>query len=228
MMISQTEDCTIYRLVAAGTIEETQYKHQLYKQQMSNMVMEGKLERRYFSGVQGVQGQEGELFGVSNMFRQSLSAVNIIRRTMDIEKAFLESLDPDSSSSSSSSSSSLSEKQETNVEMIVEGDPSEPCPPDEMAIVQDLFEMDPEKEESVEQILKERGVVLVDQKEVIGDSEYERRTNAASSSLLPLEVNPVGKKYEATDPSPSVEAKKEEAKKWESTFDKTMKQLCPF
>lgn len=44
------------------------YARQIYKQQLANIGMEGHMERRYFKGVAGVKGQEGEIFGLSNLF----------------------------------------------------------------------------------------------------------------------------------------------------------------
>lgn len=45
------------------------YNRQIYKQQMANVGLHGKSESRYFTGVQGQKGQEGELFGMSNLLR---------------------------------------------------------------------------------------------------------------------------------------------------------------
>ncbi len=36
---------------------------------MASIGLEGKHERRYFNGVQGQKGQEGELFGSYNLLR---------------------------------------------------------------------------------------------------------------------------------------------------------------
>jgi hypothetical protein len=44
--LGQTKDTTVYRLVSAGTIEETMYQRQIYKQQLANIAMEGRTERR--------------------------------------------------------------------------------------------------------------------------------------------------------------------------------------
>ena len=55
---------------------------------MQSISLEGVQERRYFTGVQGVQGQEGELFGISNLLKQSMNTDSIIRRTMTLEEAF--------------------------------------------------------------------------------------------------------------------------------------------
>ena len=65
--IGQRRDVAIYRLISADSIEELVYQRQIYKQQSSNIVMKGSHERRYFEGVQGVKGQEGELFGLVNL-----------------------------------------------------------------------------------------------------------------------------------------------------------------
>jgi hypothetical protein len=42
----------------------------VYKQQLSGM-LEGNYERRYFDGVKGVKGKEGELFGLLNLIQFS-------------------------------------------------------------------------------------------------------------------------------------------------------------
>ncbi|KAK6142641.1 hypothetical protein DH2020_022989 [Rehmannia glutinosa] len=48
---------------SGGSLEELIYTRQVYKQQLSNIAVAGKMERRYFEGVQG------ELFGICNLFR---------------------------------------------------------------------------------------------------------------------------------------------------------------
>lgn len=83
--LGQKKDCRIFRLIGSGTIEEAQYQRQLYKQQMQNISLEGKRERRLFTGVQGVQGQEGELFGISNLLKQSMDTLSIVDRNKDVE-----------------------------------------------------------------------------------------------------------------------------------------------
>lgn len=85
--LGQQKDCRIFRLIASGTIEEAQYQRQLYKQQMQNISLEGKRERRLFTGVQGVQGQEGELFGISNLLKQSMDTLSIVDRNKSLEAA---------------------------------------------------------------------------------------------------------------------------------------------
>jgi hypothetical protein len=42
---------------AAGTLEEAVYKRQIYKQQQSNMVIDGVAEARYWEGVQVSRAQ---------------------------------------------------------------------------------------------------------------------------------------------------------------------------
>jgi DNA excision repair protein ERCC-6-like 2 len=65
--LGQKQDCLIVRLVAENTIEEIQYQRQLYKQQLAG-VSYGRHEKRYFTGVHGVKGEEGDLFGLLNLF----------------------------------------------------------------------------------------------------------------------------------------------------------------
>ncbi|PVG00118.1 hypothetical protein CPB86DRAFT_806025, partial [Serendipita vermifera] len=69
--IGQVRDVEVYRLLAAGSIEELIYKRQLYKQQMMMIGYEASAQTRYFEGVQGAKGMEGELFGVKNLFALS-------------------------------------------------------------------------------------------------------------------------------------------------------------
>jgi SNF2 family DNA or RNA helicase len=67
--IGQTKRTKVYRFITAGTIEEMIYNRQVYKQQMANIGLHGKNERRYFTGVQGQKGQEGEIFGARNLLK---------------------------------------------------------------------------------------------------------------------------------------------------------------
>lgn len=49
----QRRHVTVYRLLAAGSIEELVYSRQIYKQQLFNIgVVNGTFEKRYFEGVQ--------------------------------------------------------------------------------------------------------------------------------------------------------------------------------
>jgi SNF2 family DNA or RNA helicase len=68
--IGQTRDVEVFRLVSAGTIEEIVYARQIYKQQQANIAYTASDERRYFKGVMdgGKDGQNGELFGLENLF----------------------------------------------------------------------------------------------------------------------------------------------------------------
>ncbi|PUU81994.1 P-loop containing nucleoside triphosphate hydrolase protein [Tuber borchii] len=66
--IGQTRDVEVFRLILAGTIEEIVYARQIYKQQQANIGYGASEERRYFSGVQGDKTNQGELFGLRNLF----------------------------------------------------------------------------------------------------------------------------------------------------------------
>jgi DNA excision repair protein ERCC-6-like 2 len=48
----QKRHVTVFRFLAAGSLEELVYTRQIYKQQLSNIAVSGKLEKRYFEGVQ--------------------------------------------------------------------------------------------------------------------------------------------------------------------------------
>ncbi|KAL4585268.1 hypothetical protein LXL04_009884 [Taraxacum kok-saghyz] len=65
----QKRHVVVFRLLAAGSLEELVYTRQVYKQQLSNIAVSGKLEKRYFEGVQDCKEFKGELFGISNLFR---------------------------------------------------------------------------------------------------------------------------------------------------------------
>ena len=51
------------------------YARQIYKQQAANTAIEGSRERRYFEGVKGVKGHQGELWGLANLFKLTAETV---------------------------------------------------------------------------------------------------------------------------------------------------------
>uniref|UniRef100_A0A6M2ECR4 Switch 2 n=1 Tax=Populus davidiana TaxID=266767 RepID=A0A6M2ECR4_9ROSI len=65
----QKRHVVVFRLLAAGSLEELVYSRQVYKQQLSNIAVSGKIENRYFEGVQDCKEFQGELFGICNLFR---------------------------------------------------------------------------------------------------------------------------------------------------------------
>ncbi|CAA0161720.1 unnamed protein product [Arabidopsis thaliana] len=65
----QKRHVVVFRLLSAGSLEELVYTRQVYKQQLSNIAVAGKMETRYFEGVQDCKEFQGELFGISNLFR---------------------------------------------------------------------------------------------------------------------------------------------------------------
>lgn len=69
--IGQTRATHVYRLVSAHTVEELIYERQVYKHQMAAIALDGRCARRYFDGVAGVRGREGELWGLGNILRFS-------------------------------------------------------------------------------------------------------------------------------------------------------------
>eukprot|EP01121_Diplochlamys_sp_Union-15-3_P009560 TRINITY_DN2606_c0_g1_i3.p1 TRINITY_DN2606_c0_g1~~TRINITY_DN2606_c0_g1_i3.p1 ORF type:complete len:172 (-),score=36.14 TRINITY_DN2606_c0_g1_i3:1704-2219(-) len=73
--IGQTKQTDIFRFVSAGTIEEMTYNRQIYKQQLANIGLKGANERRYFRGVAGVKGSEGEIFGLLNLLKFNAETV---------------------------------------------------------------------------------------------------------------------------------------------------------
>ncbi|KAK7281739.1 hypothetical protein RIF29_09983 [Crotalaria pallida] len=65
----QKQHVVVFRFLAAGSLEELVYSRQVYKQQLSNIVVAGNMEKRYFEGVQDCKEFQGELFGICNLFR---------------------------------------------------------------------------------------------------------------------------------------------------------------
>ncbi|EXB44640.1 Putative DNA repair and recombination protein RAD26-like protein [Morus notabilis] len=65
----QKRHVVVFRLIAAGSLEELVYSRQVYKQQLANIAVSGKMENRYFEGVQDCKEFQGELFGICNLFR---------------------------------------------------------------------------------------------------------------------------------------------------------------
>ena len=84
--IGQRRDVDVYRLLAAGTIEEMVYQRQVYKQQQSNVAVDASKERRYFEGVQGDKQHQGELFGLSNMFALADEEITRMQSLVDRER----------------------------------------------------------------------------------------------------------------------------------------------
>jgi len=58
----------VYRLLGAGCLEELIYARQIYKQQQMEIAYNASVQTRYFTGVQGDKTQQGELFGIKNIF----------------------------------------------------------------------------------------------------------------------------------------------------------------
>ncbi|KZO97555.1 hypothetical protein CALVIDRAFT_72920 [Calocera viscosa TUFC12733] len=85
--IGQNRDVTVYRLLGAGSLEELVYARQLYKQAQMRIAYEGSDQRRYWAGVQGLKVQQGELFGIQNIF--SLHEAGLVVKST-IEKRLTE------------------------------------------------------------------------------------------------------------------------------------------
>lgn len=86
----QTRDVNVYRLLGAGSIEELIYARQVYKQQQMAIGYNASTQTRYFAGVQGDPTKQGELFGLSNIFKLD---ENFSSTQMVIEKASMRELD---------------------------------------------------------------------------------------------------------------------------------------
>ncbi|KAI0668887.1 P-loop containing nucleoside triphosphate hydrolase protein [Trametes maxima] len=86
----QTRDVAVYRLLAAGSIEELIYARQVYKQQQMQVGYNASLQTRYFEGVQGDKRKQGELFGIKNIFKLH---EHTLATKMAIESAHVSDLD---------------------------------------------------------------------------------------------------------------------------------------
>lgn len=69
----QTRDVYVYRLVGAGSLEELIYTRQIYKQHQAEIAYDAANPSRMFQGVQDDRDNQGELFGVKNLFRYNES-----------------------------------------------------------------------------------------------------------------------------------------------------------
>lgn len=87
--IGQCRDVKVYRFITEGTVEEIIYLRQVYKQQLANMTFDGSKEKRYFTAVAGDSTQQGELFGVKNLFqplrKETSLTIDILKRVDMIE-----------------------------------------------------------------------------------------------------------------------------------------------
>lgn len=86
----QTRAVSVYRLLGAGSIEELIYARQVYKQQQMAVGYNASLQTRYFEGVHGEKGKEGELFGIKNIFKLH---EDTLATKMAIERATMMDLD---------------------------------------------------------------------------------------------------------------------------------------
>ncbi|XP_030852582.1 DNA excision repair protein ERCC-6-like 2 [Strongylocentrotus purpuratus] len=66
--IGQHRDVRVYRFVSRGSIEENMYLRQVYKQQIASVAMTTENAKRYFTAVAGDKDQQGEIFGLQNLF----------------------------------------------------------------------------------------------------------------------------------------------------------------
>ncbi|KAA1104123.1 hypothetical protein PGT21_011475 [Puccinia graminis f. sp. tritici] len=68
--IGQKREVECIRLISSGTTEELIYHRQLYKQGLSEVANTGKAPSRHFTGVQGDSKNQGDIFGVKNIFKK--------------------------------------------------------------------------------------------------------------------------------------------------------------
>ena len=84
--IGQRKDVTVFRLVSTGSVEEMKYIRQLYKNQVNNVTLTGKAERRFFEGVAKDPSRKGKIFGIVNMMKLNpYGHLRTIRETGTLE-----------------------------------------------------------------------------------------------------------------------------------------------
>ncbi|KNF03799.1 hypothetical protein PSTG_02894 [Puccinia striiformis f. sp. tritici PST-78] len=71
--IGQKREVECIRLISSGTTEELIYHRQVYKQGLSEVANTGQAPSRHFTGVQGNKKNQGDIFGVKNIFKQQAS-----------------------------------------------------------------------------------------------------------------------------------------------------------
>ncbi|KAK0562576.1 hypothetical protein OC844_002642 [Tilletia horrida] len=87
--IGQTRDVDVYRLVGSGSLEERIFRRQIHKQQLANLAYGDEKQDRIFAGMHGVHNQEGDLWGLHNLFTfepRKVPASGLIE-AVDLEEA---------------------------------------------------------------------------------------------------------------------------------------------
>jgi len=187
--IGQTRHTDVYRFVSAGTVEEMIYQRQIYKQQMANIGLEGSQERRYFNGVLGVRGEEGEIFGLLNLLKLTTERVqskDIIERVHHEEELF------------KIEHSNLPEPASTPMNKVF--DRSHDFNPGANQII-DLDNLQTEiqietemRDPAIAEVLKNTGVIYAhNNMSVVGDNEVEKlRAKEATDFVLSKGVHMIG------------------------------------
>ncbi|KAL9939416.1 hypothetical protein V8E36_001233 [Tilletia maclaganii] len=75
--IGQTRDVDVYRLIGSGSLEERIFRRQIFKQQLANLAYGEEKQDRHFEGMKDVQGQDGDLWGLQNLFKFEPRAVPV-------------------------------------------------------------------------------------------------------------------------------------------------------
>ncbi|MBW0487559.1 hypothetical protein O181_027274 [Austropuccinia psidii MF-1] len=71
--IGQKKPVECIRLISLGSAEELIYHRQVYKQQLSEVANTASTLHRHFNGVQGDKKNQGDIFGVKNLFKDQIS-----------------------------------------------------------------------------------------------------------------------------------------------------------
>lgn len=164
--IGQVRDVEIYRLLAAGCIEELIYERQLYKQQQMKIAYEASHQTRYFEGVQGDKQMEGELFGIKNLFSLSENATG--RTQAKIEKA---KLDEQLWRQKAAEDGGDSEGADSNMLQLLTDTPEDAVK---------------EKKEAIKRNLKQLGVSYIHSNEELLKNSAAEKAKVLSSSAVPV------------------------------------------
>ncbi|KAK9899632.1 hypothetical protein P389DRAFT_164661 [Cystobasidium minutum MCA 4210] len=176
----QTRDVTVYRLVGAGSIEELIYTRQIYKQHQAEIAYSAANPSRMFLGVQDDKRNQGELFGVKNLFRFT-DTTNRTKRS--IEQAHISELGFELMNFASKAARKRKRGGEEADDSEGEGDDK----PEDQAILDVLIgekkveDLRDDDDDDIARILRDNGVTYThDHSELVKSSKIESKITKAA------------------------------------------------
>ncbi|KAI1765125.1 P-loop containing nucleoside triphosphate hydrolase protein [Hypoxylon sp. FL1150] len=197
--IGQVRDVEVYRLIAAGTIEETTYARQIYKQQQANIGYNASNERRYFKGVQQDSERKGEIFGMQNLLTYHGDQIvlrDIVNKTNIAEaKAGVKLIDIDMDKAAEEADDDGLFKREDSVDdetgglkqlstLLTKSDSKE-------GLLKPTGARKPKNFDPIQAILASEGVEYThDNSEVVGSSKVEDELSRQAEMVLSQDADP--------------------------------------